>query len=754
MNHLLRLGFLFAALFSLGGRAGEPMDQQLEKIFGAKKEFELKAFGPARWSEDSASYTTVEDSTETKGAKDLVRYAAESGQREVLLTAAQLTPPGADTKPLALDNYTWSPDGTSLLIFTNSQKVWRQKTRGDYWVLERATGKLRQLGGNAPAASLLFAKFSPDNTRVAYVRANNLYVENVRSGAIKQVTNDGSATVINGTGDWVNEEELDIRDGFRWSDDSRSLAYWQFDTAGVREYQLLNTTAGLYPEVTRFPYPKVGTQNSAVRIGVVAASGGRTRWMNLPGDPREHYVARISWVKNASELVLHQLNRLQNKLQVFLGDARSGKVSLLFDDADQAWVSVREAPQWTHDGTTLLIISERAGWQQAYAVSRLDRNVRLLTPQAVDVISLVGPDATDEWLYYVASPDNATQRYLHRVRLDGSGMTERLSPAQMPGTHRHVLSPDGRFSFHTYSTFDRPPVTSLVRLPSHEMVRSLEDNRELRDKLADGLRPTEFFSATAAEGVKLDGWMMKPKDFDARKQYPVIVFVYGEPASVTVTDAWGGGNALFHRTLADAGYIVLSMDNRGTPAPKGRAWRKMIYGEVNVLSAEDQTAALKNLLRQRPYLDATRVGVWGHSGGGANTLHLLFRSPETYHVGVSGAPVTDQRYYDTIYQERYMGLPDKNVEGYRKGAPITYAEGLKGKLLLMHGAADDNVHYQNSELLVNRLVELGKQFDLMVYPNGTHAITEGKGYTLHRYRQIARHFLTHLPAGGRAPGTP
>jgi dipeptidyl-peptidase-4 len=554
-------------------------------------------------------------------------------------------------------------------------------------------------------------------------------------------------------GDWVNEEELDIRDGYRWSDDSRSLAYWQFDTSGVGEFTLVNTAGGTYPVLQQFAYPKVGTRNSAVRIGVVAASGGRTRWLKLPGDPREHYVSRLEWAKGAGQLVVHRLNRLQNTLDVFLAEARTGEVAAWWQDRDEAWVSVRDAPRWTRDGQTMVILSERGGWQQAYAVSRADRSTRLLTPSAADVISLLSTDAKDEWLYYLASPDNATQRYLFRSRLDGSGATERVTPAAQPGTHSYSISPDGSFAFHTYSTFNQPPVTRLVRLPSHEVVRLLEENRALREKNADLGPPGEFLTVAAGDGVTLDGWMIKPKAFEPGGKYPVVVFVYGEPASVTVTDNWGGSRTLFHRALAEAGFAVVSFDNRGTPAPKGRAWRKVIYGAVNVLAAKEQTTALQNLLRERPYLDASRVGVWGHSGGGANTLNLMFRSPETYQVGVSLAPVVDQRLYDTIYQERYMGLPAQNPDGYRDASPITHAAGLRGKLLLVHGAADDNVHYQHSEQLINRLIELQKPVDLMVYPSGTHALSEGKGYALHRHRLIAHYFVKHLaPAPPAIPG--
>jgi dipeptidyl-peptidase-4 len=766
-------------------------DERIERIYGDKHELDGRPFGPVKWLGDGAAYTTLEpaakagdgkdakdakaaprkepekrpaaaqekpgkDEKEPEGgargprdsAREIVRYDAESGKREVLVTLAQLTPVRPDAKPLAISDYSWSKDQRWLLVFTNSQRVWRQRTRGDYWLLDRSTGKLRQLGGSAAApATLMFAKLSPDATRVAYVREKNLYAEEVGSGEIVQLTTDGSATVHNGLGDWANEEELGIRDAFRWSDDGKLLAYWQFDTTGVRDFLMLNDTAGLYPALTQFPYPKVGTQNSAVRVGVVPAAGGKTRWLDLPGEPRDRYVPRLYWMKDAQELAVFQLNRAQNQLDVFVADAATGKVELLLQDADKAWVSVREEPRWTRDGRTLLFLSDRDGWQHAYAVSRADKKVRLLTPQPADVIALVGTDGKDEWLHYVASPESAVQRHLYRVKLDGSGTAERLTPASQPGTHGHSLSPDGRFAIHTYSTFSLPPSTDLVRLPSHEVVRTLQDNHELREKVAPLLRPPEFFTVDLGEGVKLDGWMLKPSDFDAKKKYPLILFVYGEPASTTVNDAWRGG--LVNSALAELGYVVLSLDSRGAPAPKGREWRKSVHGAVNKLTVQDQTAAVKKLLEQRPYLDPARVGVYGHSGGGTNTLNLLFRSPDTFQVGVASAPVVDMRYYDTIYQERYMGLYEPNMEAYRVNSPLAHAEGLRGKLLLIHGGADDNVHFQNSEVLVNRLVELQKQFDLMVYPNGSHAISEGKGYAVHRVRLMGRYFQTHLPPGGR-----
>ena len=738
----LVLTMAVAADAQLLDRAG--VDRQLGRIFqdGA---YDPPAFGPARWMADGTAYTTVE--TTPTGGTDLVRYDAATGARSVLVASARLVPAGA-TAPLALRDYAWSTDGSKLLVFTNTVRVWRLPTRGDYWVLELASGRLTKLGGDAPASSLMFAKFSPDGTRVAYVRANNLYVERLADGHITPLTTSGSATTINGTSDWVYEEELGVRDGFRWSPDSRRIAYWQFDTTGVGIFTLLNNTDALYPVATTFAYPKPGTANSAVRIGVVAADGGDTTWMQTPGDPRDDYLARVEW-RDATTLAIQQLNRLQNQQDLLTANATTGAVSRAFRDRSETWVDVVDTVRWVRGGKQFLWPSERDGWRHLY-LAGLDGSATPVTRFDADILAMAGTDADDTWVYFTASPTDATSSYLYRARVDGTGTPERVTPADQRGTHTYRLAPGGRLAFHTWSRFETPPVTDVVELPSHRVVRTLTDPSALRTALAPILtRPVEFFAIDIGGGVTLDGWMLKPSTFDPAKTYPLLVHVYGEPASQTVVDRWQGGTGLFHRALADAGYVVVSMDNRGTPAPKGAAWRKSVYGAVGDLSSKDQAAGVRALVARHAFLDASRVGIWGWSGGGSNTLNAMFRFPDVFHVGVSVAPVPDQALYDTIYQERYMGVPTTNAAGYKLGSPIHYADGLKGDLLIIHGSGDDNVHVQGTERLVNRLVELGKPFDLMIYPNRTHAIAEGPGTTVHVYRKIAKYFLDHLAAGPR-----
>ena len=737
--------FIFALVISTAyAQEPDPSKLTVERIFSSG-EFRSERFGPARWLDDGKGYTTLERS-ESDG-RDIVRYETKSGKREILVPASKLIPVGGE-KPLSISNYVWSPDKNSLLIFTNTKRVWRSNTRGDYWILNLKSWQLKQLGGDAPESRLMFATFSPDNKNVGYVMQNNVYVENLATSKITQLTKDGSRTIINGTFDWVYEEEFGLRNGFRWSPDSKLIAYWQLDAEGVGEFYMINTTDSIYSKIVPVQYPKVGTTNSSCRVGIISAEGGDTQWLDMPGDPRNNYIARMEWAANSNEVVLQYLNRLQNSNQLMLGDVRTGKVRTILTDKDEAWVNVVDDLRWLDDGKQFTWVSERDGWNHAYLVSRSGEKIKLLTQGEFDVTSIRSIDEKGGWLYYIASPDNPTQRYLYRTRLNGKGKPQRLTSQDQPGTHSYQISPNAKWAFHTYSNVHTPRIISLISLPDHKVKRILAANKSLQEKFSQiDKSPVEFFRVDIGEGVELDAWMIKPPDFDPAKQYPLFFFVYGEPAGQTVADRWGGNRTLWHLMLAQQGYLVASIDNRGTRTPRGRDWRKSIYRQIGILASADQAAAAKEIIRTRPYVDPDRIGIWGWSGGGSMTLNMLFRHPDLYHTGMSVAPVTNQRYYDTIYQERYMGLPDDNVEGFKNGSPITFAHQLKGNLLLIHGTGDDNVHYQNSEALINELVKYNKPFTMMAYPNRTHGISEGKNTRLHLYELLTRFLNRNLPPG-------
>jgi dipeptidyl-peptidase-4 len=715
----------------------------LGRVYGSG-EFATQPFGPSRWLGEGSAYTTLEPAEGGQG-QDLVRYDVESGRREVLVTARELTPRGADG-PLDIEDYAWSADLRRLLVFTNTKPVWRLNTRGDYWVLERPSGTLRRLGGpGAKPSTLMFAKFSPDGGRVGYVRENNLYVEDLASGTVTPLTTDGSRTLINGTFDWVYEEELMnyYADGWRWSPDGRSIAYWQLNADQVKNFDLINNTDSLYSRVVPVQYPKVGEQNSAARIGAVPASGGATRWLDIEGDPRDHYIPRMDWASSSSEVILQRLNRLQNTDEVMLGDTRTGQLRTVLTERDSTWVDVVDDLVWLQGGKEFTWVSERDGWKHVYVVSRDGKSVRLVTRGAFDVLEVKGIDDRGGWLYYVASPDNPTQKYLFRTRLDGKGTPQRVSPRVEAGTHAYDRSPNYKYALETYSSLGNPPVVRLVRLPGNEVIRTLVDNARLRARVAGLRRATaEWLTVPAADGSKMPGLLMKPADFDSTRKYPLLFFVYGGPGNAEVEDQWGG-YYLWHTMLTQKGYLVAIVDNRGTPAPLGRAWRKAIYGQLGVLETQDQAAAA-TALGQRPYVDRSRVGIWGWSYGAFMTLNVLFQHPDLYRTGVAVSPVTHWALYDNVYTERFNGLITTNRDGYDRGSPISYVNGFKGDLLLVHGSGDDNVHFQNSELLINALVAANKPFQMMEYPNRTHCVCQGKNTTLHLFSLITSFLDEHL----------
>jgi dipeptidyl-peptidase-4 len=716
----------------------------LDRIF-TSDDFRQESFGPARWMKDGDSYTTLERSEKTKSGRDVIHYSAGSGKREVLVPASLLVPPG-DTLPLRIENYQWSADEKKLLVFTNSKRVWRQNTKGEYWVLDLGDGHLTKLGQKLDPSTLMFAKLSPDGARAAYVYENNIYVETIADGHVVQLTHDGSGTIINGNFDWVYEEEFEIRDGFRWSPDGTSIAFWQLDSKGVRDFHMINNTDSLYPQVITFKYPKVGETNSACRIGVVPSAGGDIVWLRVPGDPRNTYIPRMEWARNSKEIVLQHLNRLQNRNDVILADIATGEIRIVMTDSDRAWVDVMDDLYWINDGEAFTWASEKDGWRHIYLVSRKDGREKLVTPGEFDVIHVEAVDKKGEWLYYIASPDNPTQRYLYRVRFDGKGKPERLSPLGQPGTHSYQFSPSMKWAFHTFSNINKPPVIELVQLPKHSVARTMVTNNEYKEKMGKlNMRPVEFFRIDIGGEVLLDGWCMKPPDFDSTKKYPLFFTVYGEPAGQTVLDRWNG--SLWDIMLAQQGYILVSIDNRGTPAPRGRGWRKSIYRQIGILASADQSAAARALLGKWRFADSSRVGIWGWSGGGSMTLNAMFRYPDLYKTGIAVAFVSNQRYYDDIYQERYMGLPDDNAAGFRDGSPITFAKNLKGNLLIVHGSGDDNVHFQNFEALVNELVANNKHFTMMEYPNRSHGIYEGRGTSRHLYELFTWYLNQNLPPG-------
>ncbi|HLM68200.1 MAG TPA: S9 family peptidase [Longimicrobium sp.] len=703
---------LAAAPLAAQQQATPPSQLTVERIF-ASGDFRLQTLPTIQWMDDGQRYTFVDP------AGDLVVEDAATGRREVLVAAASLVPRGAQ-RPLPIEDYEWSGDERRLLIFTNTERVWRTNTRGEYfvWDLDRRT--------LAPVTTQpglqMFAKWSPDGSKVGFVRDNDLYVVDLASGRETRLTRDGSEQIINGTFDWVYEEELGLQDGWRWSPDGQRIAFWRMDQSRVGTFHMIQETDSLYSQPIALRYPKAGTPNPVARIGVVSVNGGATTWMDTGSDP-EVLLSRMEWAASPSEVVIQRMNRIQNRVDVMMADAATGRSRTLFTDVDSAWIDIRSnVLEWVNGGRNFVWSSDRDGWQHLYLYNRDGTPARQLTRGAWDVTRVMGIDSAGGWIYFGAAEEGPMQRHVYRVRLNGRGGVEQLS--REPGTHSATLSPAGTYYLETYSTISTPTVTRLHRSDGAP-VRVLADNQRVRDAVAAlAIRAPEFVTIPARDGTLLNAWVIRPADFDPAKKYPVLMYVYGGPGSQTVTDAWGGTRYLWHQSLAQQGYVVVSVDNRGT-AGRGRAFEKAVYMKLGEYEASDQIAAATWLARQ-PWVDAGRLGIWGWSYGGYATSYTMTRPDSPFRAGIAVAPVADWWLYDTIYTERFMRTPQENPEGYRRSAPVNHAADLRGRLLIVHGTGDDNVHFQNSVRLANALQAAGKQFQFMAYPNRTHSISGGR----------------------------
>lgn len=703
-----------------------------------------------RWTPDGAGYYKVE-------AGEIVQYLLPANTKTVLVTKKELTPE-AQSRPLSVRSFSFSNDGKKTLIYTNTKKVWRLDTRGDYWIFDRNNNSLKQIGKSQPPSSLMFAKFSPDGNKVAYVSEYNLYVEDLASGEIKALTTDGNRKFINGTFDWAYEEEFFCRDGFRWSPDSKQIAFWQIDARNTKDYLMVNNTDSIYPVAVPVEYPVAGEPPSPYKIGVVNISDGNIKWMSISTDPiLQSYVPRMEWAANNSELIVQHLNRKQNESNILLCNVQTGESKSIYTEKDSAWIDI--LPLWDNDyalggwdwlngGKEFLWPSEKDGWRHLYRIGRDGKKEVLVTNGNYDVMDIAAIDEKGGYVYFHASPENATQKYLYRTKLDGKGKLELVTPADQKGTHDYDVSPMAKFGRHDFSNYYTPPASEMIALPTHKALNG-EKVKEALAKADKSKSNVEFFKIKTQEGVEMDAWRAMPNNFDSSKKYPVVFYVYTEPWGQNVKDQFGvAHNFLYQGDMAKDGYIYISIDNRGTPVPKGRAWRKSVYRKIGVLNISDQANAAKEILKWK-FIDTTRVGVWGWSGGGSATLNLMFQYPEIYKTGVAIAAVGNQLTYDNIYQERYMGLPQENRDDFVKGSPITHAKNLRGNLLYIHGTGDDNVHYNNNDMLINELVKHNKQFQMMSYPNRTHSISEGSGTTRHLGTLYTNFLKQYCPPGAR-----
>ena len=715
--------------------AQQKLPLTLEDIW-TKPTFRAAAVPGFNWMNDGRYYSALD-------AGSLVQHEVTTGKAlETLVAAADLQVASA---PLNVDGYSFNANEQKILFTTATEPIYRRSARASYFVFDRGSKKLTPLSSSGKQG---YATFSPDGQRVAFTRDNNVFVTDLATMKETAVTSNGlKNNLINGSADWVYEEEFGFAQGFFWSPDSKQLAYYTFDESQVPEYDM-QEWGGLYPKEYRFKYPKAGEKNSVVSVSAYDVASARTVKMDVGPEP-DQYLPRVQWTTAPNTLSIQRLNRLQNKLEVLHADATTGKTRVVLTDTNPAYVEINDDLKYLDGGKQFLFTSEKDGYQHLYLHEMSGKLVRQVTKGNWEISAINGFDPKTGFVYYTSTEGSALQRHLYRINLKGTGK-KRISDAK-DGTDVVNMSPDTKYFLNNHSSAGAPAVVSLREGSTGKLVKTLEDNAKLRQTLTQyDLGKFEFFTFKTSEGVDLNAWMIKPSNFDPAKKYPVLMHVYGGPSfgsssTQTVLDNAGGGTALsnylWHQMLAEKGYIVVSVENRGTSG-RGSAFRKATYANLGKLETIDQGEGAK-YLATLPYVDKARIGIWGWSYGGYMTSLAMTKNADLFKMGIAVAPVTNWRYYDTVYTERYLKTPQENPGGYDDNSPVQFAQNLKGKFLLVHGTGDDNVHFQNSIAFVDALIKANKDYQTLYYPNRNHGIAGGNT-RLHLYRQMTNFVLQNL----------
>ncbi len=699
---------------------------KLEDIWASPKLFARTERGFLSMK-DGEHYTNIADA---ENETFLVKYNFSDGKSvDTLLNSSQLTN-GKDT--IELGDYSFSEDETKILLSANEEAIYRNSSRADYYVFDRSTKKLSKVSVHG---KMMYCRFSPTADKVAYVRENNLYITDLLTGNETAITSDGKKNeIINGATDWVYEEEFSMDVAFSWSIDGKKIAYYKFDESKVKEFDL-TYYGSLYPKVDQYKYPKAGEENSKVDIWVFDVISGQNKKMET-GTDRE-YLPRMQWTKDANTLSIQRSNRHQNILELLFCNSSTGSSKVILTEKNDTYVEITDDLTFLSNGKQFIWSSTRDGFNHIYLYNTDGSLVKQITKGQYDITKYYGYDEKFKTFYFQSTEQSPMERNIYSITLDGKKSV--LTPSH--GTHNVAFSANYHYFTDTYSSFGTPYVCT-VNSNQGKVLRTLEDNAPIVKSLSEfKFNKVEYFNFKTTDGTVLLGWMIKPSDFDPSKQYPLLMNVYGGPGIQTVTNEWDGPNYLWHQLLAQKGYIIMSVDNRGTIG-RGLQFANCIYKDMGKLEVEDQLAAV-NYAKTLPYINGARVGVWGWSFGGYMTSLLMTKGNGVYKAGIAVAPVITWRYYDSIYTERYLQTPQENPKGYDDNSPITFAKDLKGKFMLVHGSSDDNVHMQNSMDFINALVKANKQFDLMIYPNRNHNISGG-GARLHLYTKMTDFILTNL----------
>lgn len=659
---------------------------------------------------DGLHYTLLDEGEQ---GVEINQYAYASGEKTAtLVKAADLK---VDGKALKIEDYKFSADENKLLIATDVEPIYRHSTQENNYVYDIRNRKLQSLAGNEKGGKQRFATLAPQGNRVAFVRNNNLFITDLDMMKTFAITTDGKVNeVINGATDWVYEEEFSFDVAFFWSPDGSKIAYYRFDESQVREFNMPKYDS-LYPSDYRFKYPKAGEDNAKVSIHIYDLKSGKTSNLQL-GD--YEYIPRIKWTQSSEYLTIVKMNRHQDELDLLLVKTSDGSIKTLLQEKSNTYIDISDDLTFLPDNEGFIWSSDRDGFRHLYYYDFNGGTSRQLTKGNWDVTKFYGIDS-DKNLYFQAAMQQPMQREIYRLTLKGGKPMLLTATA---GMNEAAFSSGMKYFINTHSDLHAPPFVSLHNSEG-KAIRTLVDNADLKKRLADyRLGKQEFFQFTTSYGQTLNGWMIKPPQFDPSKKYPVLMHVYGGPGVQTVEDAWEGFNQMWHQMLAQQGYIVVSVDNRGTGA-RGSEFQKATYLQLGKLETEDQIEAAQWLGKQN-YVDASRIGIWGWSYGGYMSSLCILKGNDVFKTAIAVAPVTNWKYYDSIYTERYMRTPQENT-GYDENSPINFVDRLKGNYLLIHGTADDNVHFQNTVEMVSALQKAGKQFDLMIYPDKNHGIYGG-----------------------------
>ncbi len=698
----------------------------LDDIFNSTK-FAQKSLRSINWMNDGKAFLFLQTDT-AKKQTDIWKYDVVTGQRSLFVDASKLVLSDSD-KAFKISNYILSPDNKKIL-FTGVLPARAIKSGGNFYIYDLQTKVFQQLTDTI--GEQLNIKFSPNGKMIGFVRENNIFIIDIETKVETQLTFDGEKHIMNGRFDWVYEEEWSIIDGWVWSPDSKNIAFWQLDERRVPEYPLTDYTR-THPKSVPMRYPKAGDPNSIVKIGVVSIESKTIKWLDI-GTDDDIYIPRIYWTAKPNMLAIFRVNRLQNKLEILEADIKSGTSSIILTDESKTWLDIEQSNYLFLKDGRFLWASEKDGYQHIY-ITTFGKHTKQITKGNWEVDKILSVDETKGIVYFTATEQSPLERHLYKIKFDGTGFKRITTEA---GTHSINFSPDGSVYIDTYSdAYTLPKIRlhkndgKLIRVIEENIVTAFDEYK---------LSKKEFFNFKTSDGVLLNGWMMKPVDFDPTKKYPVLMYVYGGPGSQTVSNSWDRNN-LWYTLLTQKGYIIVSIDGRGTGA-RGKEFKSIVYKNLGKWETHDQIEGAK-YLASLPFVEESRIGIWGWSYGGYMAAMCILLGNEVFKTAIAVAPVTDWKFYDTIYTERYMQTPQLNPEGYKQGSTLTYADQLKGNLLLIHGTADDNVHWQNTIILVNELQKKNKQFQTAFYPGGTHGVASGI-VRLQLYTMITNYILEKL----------